>query len=267
MIRRKRGNKKQFCNNGGTLLGSSSTLDVNAPLVNKPTSVLFRSPRGQGFPDRYRCTLRTANFLTLAGGAASAIRTVCWRANNAYAVGPNVDAGGYNANYPTEMAQLFSSASVAGANVYAPPYSQYRIFGSKIQIAITGSGAAGTNTHVVLWPSADSVAGLFAIAQPTYAQASEFPYAKAMVIPGYSTSARVATISNGCATDRMFGVPSALIYANEYASEGVAGPTYQWYHNLICQPENGQTVTVSLSWTVEYDIEFFARTMPYTAAP
>jgi hypothetical protein len=192
---------------------------------------------------------------------------VCWLGNALYGVGPNVDSGGYNSNYPTDLAQFFSSSAVAGANVYGPPYSAYRVFGSKIELQITGSGSAGANTHCALWPSSDSLAGLYSTVKPGFSQAREFPYSKSMIIPGYSTSAKLPTLSNGATTDRMFGVPSILVNAQEYAATGTSGPTYTWFHNLVCVPENASAVSVSITWQIDYDVEFFNRTMPYTGAP
>lgn len=63
-----------------------------------------------GFPDSYRVKMRTTMTATYNVTAPAAIQTASFKGNAVTFVGPNINGGGYNGNYPAGLASLFDAS-------------------------------------------------------------------------------------------------------------------------------------------------------------
>lgn len=226
----------------------------------KPLAPTFTLVKGlqHGFPDRYFCRQRCSMFFAVSSVAT---QRVAYKANNIMNVGPNINNGGFNANYPAGACSLYSSSESGTGDI--PPYTSYRVWGSRMSYRYTTTGTASPNVRIVSYPHRIDAGNSGAL---SFQQIAEQPYAKVQqVAPVLNTSCR--TVSQYMSSGKMFGVPKTLVYQSAFSTAGSVAPAYSWFWNIFLYGDAVNTFSGTLEVDIDFDIEYFDKAILLSTAP
>lgn len=220
----------------------------------------FRATRV--FPNIYRCkmTIQIEDSV-----ASSAVGLSLVKGNSVINVGPanawGTALSAYAANVPTNLYQLLSSSSAAGASGV---YGRFRVIGSRIKTQVMSTTLNSTVPYyLVIWPTNDlTFAGM------SITNIREQPRAVSKLVTSTDTSGDPTVVMNTASTMSVYGLRyRSLLEAAEYSGTALTDPTFSWIWAVSVQGFNGVAVSVYLTHTIEYDVEFFDYNQETSTAP
>lgn len=230
------------------------------------------------FPDRYYCSMKTTMQTIVNIGSASTVAREfhTYKINGIgastgpAAVGPSINGGTFDVNYPTGLYYLLGSTASAGG---IAPYGKYRVHSSSLEvtwISATNSATAANQcpVQVVVFPTSDPYAAYSSL---SVTQATEEPWSKQRYFPAVTTT-EPKKIHHKIDVLQLFGDRyKASLEDPSFTGTAAADPTQLVYWVVLVTNlyPNGNAYLAEgiLSVTVVHNVEFYDRNLLQSVGP
>lgn len=246
--------------------------------VGTRSSVIIKNPSWRGFPDRYFTPLVTQSSVVFSPGFSNTFNS--WKGHSVLNVGPSQSGGAYNASFPSALTYFLRSNQ--GNYTSGAPYTDFRVWGSKIEVRYTPTQFVTTIQPTTGAPANFQQAELQSMVRLILYPAqygsnvtdqlnnalthSEQPYVKIMDVPATTTSS-TRVMRHNMSLRKILGYKYKSTVESLTPGNYNVDPGGLWYWNFLIFADGTGSYAGVINVKLTHYCEFFTRNTFSSATP